>query len=379
MLDDGDVWHHLVDDRDGRIRDIVASIATAAGDDAPPTDLAVLRAYLASDDTVADRDDAATRALAHAVRTLPESPHPGLYGGAARTAWTVAHLAGGAVADATCGAVDRALVAALDDWAGDYDLIAGVVGLGVYALERGNFELACAIARHLEQRATPRAGGLAWFSEPALLSDFERGSAPEGYWNLGLAHGAPGAIALLARFVAAGIERARCEALLDAAVAYVLAAAPCASVLGGRFPTWQPTHAPASPRLAWCYGDLSVALALVGAGVLAKRASWRALGVELARDCAARSYETAAISDAGICHGAAGIAHLFHRMARATGDDVLLAAAAIWIDRLVAMHHVVTDRSLLTGATGVALVLHAAISDVEPSWDRLLLADLPSS
>jgi hypothetical protein len=32
---------------------------------------------------------------------------------------------------------------------------------------------------------------------------------------------------------------------------------------------------------------------------------------------------------------------------------------------------------LLTGASGVALALHAAISPIEPAWDQLLLADLP--
>ena len=34
---------------------------------------------------------------------------------------------------------------------------------------------------------------------------------------------------------------------------------------------------------------------------------------------------------------------------------------------------------LLTGAPGVALALHAAISPIEPAWDQLLLADLSPS
>jgi hypothetical protein len=33
------------------------------------------------------------------------------------------------------------------------------------------------------------------------------------------------------------------------------------------------------------------------------------------------------------------------------------------------------DAAVLTGAPGVALVIHALISDVEPSWDRMLLVD----
>ena len=38
----------------------------------------------------------------------------------------------------------------------------------------------------------------------------------------------------------------------------------------------------------------------------------------------------------------------------------------------------VADASLLTGAGGVALVLHAASSEVEPAWDRLLLVEMPA-
>jgi hypothetical protein len=119
------------------------------------------------------------------------------------------------------------------------------------------------------------------------------------------------------------------------------------------------------------------------------------LGFAIARACAARSLEQAAIQDACVCHGAAGIAHAFHRMARATGDAALALAARTWIDRALGMRgdaplagfprvygddgalRVDPDGSLLSGATGVALVLHAAISDVEPAWDRLILADLP--
>ena len=35
------------------------------------------------------------------------------------------------------------------------------------------------------------------------------------------------------------------------------------------------------------------------------------------------------------------------------------------------------DRSLLAGATGIALALLAAATPVEPSWDRILLASVP--
>ncbi len=390
-------WRALVADPDGRIRQTIAEIV-AACDGAPAADLAVLRSYVAADGAVPDPDDAATRALERAVRELPDAPHLGLHGGATRTGWTIAHLAGGDIADQACRELDDAIAGALAGWAGDFDLISGVVGLGVYALERNHGALARAIVDHLEQRARPYGGGRAWHSGPELLSRHELSLAPDGYWNLGLAHGTPGVIALLARFAAHGFERARCLALIDDAAVFLRAAAPALGEAGGRFSSWLPASAPASPRLAWCYGDLGVATALAGAGVHAGRDELRDEGLALARACAARTLDQAQILDAAICHGAAGIAHQLFRLARASADATLISGAKIWLDRVLAMRGVapiagyprvdpdgaggwrtIEDGTLLSGATGVALVLHAAISDVEPSWDRLLLCDLPAS
>jgi len=100
--------------------------------------------------------------------------------------------------------------------------------------------------------------------------------------------------------------------------------------------------------------------------------------------------------DAGLCHGTAGIAHLFNRMYQATGDALLADAARYWYERTlmvrkpgveIAGYRVrLADGSqpqraarpgFLTGAAGIGLSLLSAISDVEPSWDRLLLVSVP--
>jgi hypothetical protein len=85
---------------------------------------------------------------------------------------------------------------------------------------------------------------------------------------------------------------------------------------------------------------------------------------------------------------------MFNRLAQATGEVDLAYAADAWFARTIAIRRteavagfpraVFTDgvttyeatADLLTGATGVALALHAAISPIEPAWDQLLLADL---
>jgi len=95
---------------------------------------------------------------------------------------------------------------------------------------------------------------------------------------------------------------------------------------------------------------------------------------------AARPVETSGVRDAGICHGAAGVAHIFNRMYQATGDEVLGDAARGWIERLLAMADPmdggVRDASVLMGTTGVGLVLLAATTEVEPAWDRAILCDI---
>ena len=283
----------------------------------------------------------------------------------------------------------------------DYDLLGGVVGIGVYALERGEAgrPIALAVLDALEQRARPRAGGVMWHTAPELLPPWQRELAPDGYWNLGLAHGNPGVIALLARFVSWDIAGERARALLEPALTALLASAPARD--GGRFASWQigdpgePATDDERERLAWCYGDLGVALALAAAALATGDARWDIEARTVARSCAARTFDAARVDDAAICHGAAGVAHLLGRLGQALGDRELLAAARRWLDRALAMRvdhplagfpsralvdgisQWVADPTILTGAAGVALVLCSMISGTEPAWDRLLLADLP--
>src|SRR5262249_41099381 len=120
-------------------------------------------------------------------------------------------------ADDINGEIDQTLAELLAQapWKDDYDLVSGLVGYGVYALERlpSPGAVACleAIVTHQEATSEEQSGGLTWWTRPELLPPHQHQMAPQGYYNLGLAHGVPGVIALLGRICAAGIaaERAR--------------------------------------------------------------------------------------------------------------------------------------------------------------------------
>jgi hypothetical protein len=127
------------------------------------------------------------------------------------------------------------------------------------------------------------------------------------------------------------------------------------------------------------------------------REDWEQEAIACAR-LAARWREGAnGVEDAGLCHGSAGLAQIFHRLFQATGDEALREAALYWLKRTLdfrqpgrgpggfgaAEIHAAGQKSwtpapgFLTGSAGIGLTLLAAITPVEPEWDRLLLLSFP--
>ncbi|HYN41374.1 MAG TPA: lanthionine synthetase LanC family protein, partial [Thermoanaerobaculia bacterium] len=179
--------------------------------------------------------DARDRACAWLDRaadlTSSEPLEPSLFGGYAGVAWTMTHLLPHLYdtdAEDPAGDVDEALLEVLGEspWSGDYDLIEGLVGLGVYALER----LPRPAARVCLERCIDRlaelsvrsATGVTWNTPARLLLAMQREAFPEGFFNVGVAHGVPGVIALLGSVHAAGVRPAGARDLLDGAVAWTL-------------------------------------------------------------------------------------------------------------------------------------------------------------
>src|SRR4051812_16144228 len=107
-----------------------------------------------------------------AIDALAEKVQPiGLFAGSTGIAWLVEHLHGPAIDDADEDpneSLDEMLLRALTQLppTADYDLIRGLTGIGVYALERvhrpvGRACLARVVTR-LADAAEPRGQGLAW-------------------------------------------------------------------------------------------------------------------------------------------------------------------------------------------------------------------------
>lgn len=392
------------------------------------TGIALFFAYLAEAtgedrwaDLAAEHLDRASEVLASTVTT------PGLFTGFAGVAWVGEHLTGRLFEADDEEDGNEGVDQALSDWLGrtpwqqDYDLILGIAGAGVYAVERlpRPSAVACleTVVRRLSELAREKDGGLAWHTSPELLPEFQRQAYPEGYLNIGVAHGIPGLLPVLAAAAAAGVRAAEARRLLDGAVRFLLDHR-IEPESGRHFP-YQVSDVVVeesegarsrATRSAWCYGDPGVAAALWAAARKVGHEEWAAEAVRVALDAARVPVEASGVQDAGLCHGAAGLAHIYHRLYRESGEEALADAARLWIERTLdyqregrEMGHGIggfpayrpeglpeerpegeapkfiweDDPGFLTGAAGVGLALLAATSDVEPAWDRVLAISVP--
>jgi hypothetical protein len=254
-----------------------------------------------------------------------------------------------------------------------------------------------AIVDRLEETAIEAGEGVTWHTRQELLPPYMREHMPQGYYNLGVAHGVPGVIALLGDICRVGVRVEKARPLLYGAVRWVLAQRRPDDG-GSCFTTWlSPGVEPKSSRLAWCYGDPGVAAALLSAARAVGEAGWEREALAIAAHSVRMAPETSGVIDAGLCHGAVGLGHLYNRLYQATGEEAFAEAARYWFGLGLDLRRPgegvagfaawdsstgetpkwVSEPGFLTGATGIGLALLAAISDVEPEWDRVLLVAVP--
>jgi class I lanthipeptide synthase len=371
--------------------------------------LALLFAWLARTGRKPEADALARQHLDQAIEAVStDDMGASLYGGFAGVAWAaelVDHLLD-PDADDRNEAIDEALLRILSRanlWPAPQDLVVAVTGLGVYALQRCPRPLAieCVhqVVERLHESVQRDEHGLYWWTPPAgLLHPEALAEYPSGRADLGVAHGMAGAIALLGSIYAAGFEREAVRPLLDGAVNWLFAHS-VAPEAAQTFPLWvAPGFEPVRARCAWCYGDPGIAAALLVAARGVDDGSWEQTAVALASRAAERPPAETGVVDAGFCHGTAGLAHIYNRMYQATGQPKLRRTAVYWLERTLDFYRLArdneglwvqgnTDRTsaagpwtgigLMEGAAGVALVLLAAATSVEPVWDRMFLVSAP--
>lgn len=352
-----------------------------------------------------------------AVHALGPGTAPSLYGGYVGVAWAVEHLSQevfGSDGEDANEEVDEFLLemVSVEEWVRHFDLVSGLTGIGVYALERATKPSARAILErvlvHLDHLAVADRSFRSWPTQPRWLTPWALERSPRGHFDLGVAHGVPGILALLAGMHAAGIGDGLAMDLYLQGSAWlrsVVQDPDCGSYLGGWIPRDGEAASTRGVRVAWCYGDLGASVALLWAARLVGRPQDEAWALALGRLAAERAVDESGVLDVSLCHGSAGNAHLFRRLFMATGVECFeRAAGAYLVDALqrrqpgrgfAGFFHYAPDRyenewdmlpehankpspGLLEGAAGVGLALLAAMGGAEPTWDHFMLASAPN-
>jgi lantibiotic biosynthesis protein len=351
--------------------------------------------------------------LSAAIAALGEQTWgPGLYFGFAGVAWAAQHITELWPAEAEADGdddlnaeIDQAVLEVLEASGAshDYTLASGLVGLGVYARERWPRPAArrCVelIVDRLGALAQPGPQGLCFPTPSDALFMRSRSQFPDGASDLGMSHGMAGILAFLAN-ARPGLAPPHAEtarAIMQGSAPWMIAQQHAPPHHYSRFPGYAaPPRPPQPASFGWCSGDPGVILSLVAAARSVGDARTEAEVLGLARSAARVPGDQTL--DPGLCHGAAGVGHIFNRLYQATRDEVFLGAARAWFGQALDFRRSRTDEGVvgyvawtqdnngpgvwtseegfLRGAAGVALALLGAATPIEPAWDRIAVTSL---
>jgi lantibiotic biosynthesis protein len=337
-----------------------------------------------------------------------------LSGGVAGIGWVYEHtasLTSQVDHDDPCAEIDEVLRNWCDAPVLNPDVIQGVAGICLYAAERPRNESSAALIDHtvrrLESLSTVEGEGRAWRVPKwigALLSRYEKLGTPEemeekirsGVFKVGAAHGVSGILACLGA-VADRADQCLVRTLARDAFEWMWRQRlPEDGVFA--FPDFVGVQAKYLTT-GWCNGDIGTAMALFSAARGFQWPDMEARALAVARQVArlrADDVEVFNRRNAMLCHGSAGRAHIFNRLYQETDEALFAETAVYWYEQALSIRvdgegiggflahepgngGSKTVRGFLMGAAGLGLALLAAVTDVEPGWDRLLLASRRST
>lgn len=271
----------------------------------------------------------------------------------------------------------------------DYDYLHGAIGIALYFLERFyDSEHYQGYVREFVKQLISKSvclseGRIAWKISPPK----DNGSPDE--FNLGLSHGIPSIIVFLTKCIKKGVLEDRISDCLNSTVKFLLDSKLEQSSIS-KFSHSSSDTRPS--RLAWCYGDLGIASSVWQAGLAMNNEEWKNEAIQIMLFNAARkNIEINGVKDAGFCHGTSGVAHIFNRFYKETGNVVFNESRNYWLDQTLQMAKFPdglayykawqiedgwqNQYDLLNGITGIGLSLLGFMRDdiSDLNWDACLL------
>ena len=234
-----------------------------------------------------------------------------------------------------------------DSFAGNWDFLHGSIGIAHVFKDKPEFRKL--IVEKLKTNVVSKSDGSKYWVQ----------NMSKGNLNFGFAHGVPSILKYLSSHFN-GVEEEK-ELIEGCFLSLDSARLPEGSK--SIFPNNEATKT--WSRLAWCYGDLSIAYAMTAYD------SKYDEGIEIALSCAKRkNFEDTSVFDAGFCHGSAGLTQLFRKINKKYSNPELDLAANFWLEKTKKFlwdqenefwdpeeARWKNDYSLINGLSGAGLVL----------------------
>lgn len=270
----------------------------------------------------------------------------------------------------------------------DYDFMHASLGVGLYFMKkRTNLKYIDLLIDFLYQSSEKDIEEqiFKW----KTIIDYDRNLV--GY-NLSLSHGISSIIIFLSRAICLGRQNEKIMKMLSGAVSYLLSHQKNFSQFGSFFPNYLIINSKknvSKSRLAWCYGDLGIGISLWKAGETVNNKEWKNEGLKILLQSTIRqNYNETFVNDAGICHGSAGNILIYRRMFLETNLNEFKNAADFWTTKTLDFLNFenelieyktyekngwINNYSLLTGISGIGLVLLMCLGDDKQIWDEIFL------
>lgn len=219
-----------------------------------------------------------------------------------------------------------------------YDLISGIVGIGLYALlclDQERFvlfseEIVQLLIRLVQPIKVDGRFVPGWYLPSEMQgTDEEKQEYPKGNFNLGLAHGVPGILGLLALALERSVSMPGQKEAMET-IAYWLLEKQLISERGISWParvSWEEevlgVARESHCRDAWCYGAPGVARAMYLAGSALKNEQMKKNALLAAQSIFDRPPNEWGVYSPTICHGVGGLLLIAHLMGKETQDAKL--------------------------------------------------------
>lgn len=220
-------------------------------------------------------------------------------------------------------------------------------------------------------------------------------SADNQYINLGMAHGQMSMLMFLIKYIHVAPEPKKIANVIRAIIKQVLLYRTTNPNSLAQFPAIVPLQAENFEKLyntpnGWCYGDAMISLCILAASKVLQDVQLRRKAMYIAllsakRDTPARAF----IIDAAMCHGSAGLAHIYRKWYQITGRLEFKASYEYWVRQTLLMgdrpdgiggfqkyagpDNYSNALGLLDGVCGIGLVLADFVENSlnnDSDWDR---------